>query len=380
MPSFEQNKSNKLWSVRFRVLDESGLRKNMRLSGFKTKREAQHGYEDYVIQQKGLEEQRKQQEDRDETGDNSSMAMDDLIDKYFVYVKGRVKESSFYDIEGKINNHIRPFFSGYAVNEVSPALVLEWTQTMSGYSYNYTNRIFNHLSSIMRYSHKYYDIPNVMEKVDRPRNLDAKKEMQIWTQDEFLTFIKSVNNRTHAAMFWFLYVSGCRRGEAAALSWEDFDFDSGTVRISKSVTTKTKSGTYSITTPKNSSSNRIITLPPFMIQLLKDYKTWQADQSAGQPIQFAFGGSSPVPPSSLDHAMKIACDRSGVKKIRVHDLRHSCASLLISSGASIVAVSHRLGHADVTQTLNTYAHLMPDDQKLMLDTFEKLGTLLGTKS
>ena len=73
------------------------------------------------------------------------------------------------------------------------------------------------------------------------------------------------------------------------------------------------------------------------------------------------------------------CTLGNVSRIRVHDLRHSCASLLIHKGVSIVAVSKRLGHTSIEQTLNTYSHMLPDDQKMILETLENLGTQLGTK-
>lgn len=98
-----------------------------------------------------------------------------------------------------------------------------------------------------------------------------------------------------------------------------------------------------------------------------------------KPDSFAFGGDRPLPPTSTDRAFAKACVASGVKQIRIHDLRHSCASLLISIGVSIVAVSKRLGHATVEQTLETYTHLLPDDQAQMIAALEKLGTNLGTK-
>ena len=93
---------------------------------------------------------------------------------------------------------------------------------------------------------------------------------------------------------------------------------------------------------------------------------------------FVFGGDRPLPPTSADRAFKSAIARAKVKPIRIHDLRHSCASLLISKGISIVAVSRQLGHSNVEQTLNTYSHMMPDDTTMIYNALDTLGTFLGT--
>ena len=87
-------------------------------------------------------------------------------------------------------------------------------------------------------------------------------------------------------------------------------------------------------------------------------------------ICFVFGGSRPVPHSTLDHAFERALKKAGLKPIRIHDLRHSCASRLISGGVNIVAVSEHLGHSDIQETLNTYAHMMPDDRAVIVKALQ----------
>ena len=95
---------------------------------------------------------------------------------------------------------------------------------------------------------------------------------------------------------------------------------------------------------------------------------------------FVFGEKKPLPSTTVDRKFQRAIEKAGVKRIRVHDLRHSCASYLLSELISIVGVSRYLGHKDVKETLNTYSHLMPDDQTRILYTLNNLGTNLGTKN
>ena len=103
---------------------------------------------------------------------------------------------------------------------------------------------------------------------------------------------------------------------------------------------------------------------------MKDYKSWYVENK--KETGFVFGGASPFADSNIDRSFKEKCNEATVKKIRIHDFRHSHASLLISKGASIVAVAKRLGHKDIEQTLNTYSHLFKSDEESLLG---KLNTV-----
>lgn len=373
MPSYEQSKSSKLWSVRFREVGEDGKEHNRRLSGFKTKRLAQFGYEDYIAEQK-----EKQKALPAPPASPDDMLFEDLVAAYFSFEQTRTKESTMYSFKSKIDNRILPFFKGRKLSAIKPATILEWQQTLVGYSFTYVKDLFVLLAAIYAYGNKYHDITDIMAKVDRPRNLEPKKEMQFWSIDEFNAFLEKVDHPTYKAYFLTLYLTGCRRGECSALTWQDIDLPARTIRINKSLTNKTNDAAYKVTTPKNHSSNRTIPIPSYLCDALAAYKE-SLPAECTIPSAFAFGGPSPLPFTTTDRIFSNACSAAEVKKIRIHDLRHSCASLLIASGVSIVAVSKRLGHSTIQQTLETYTHLLPDDQQKMIDILEDLGTKLGTQ-
>ena len=377
MPSFEKNKSSGLWSCRFREPDPiTGISRQKRLSGYKTKKEAQYGYEDY-IKTREEEAARLIAEQAASEPNPLNMLFDDLLAEYMAFTKKRVKESTYYDLESKVRNRLEPYFRGKRIREITPKTISDWIENIE-YSHKSKTWIFSTMSSIYKYGARYYDIPDIMNKVDRPRDTSPQKEMSIWTPSEFQRFIAEVDN-TYRLYFSFLYVSGCRRGEALALTWDDIDARS--VRINKSVTTKTSSAAYLVTTPKNKGSIRKITVPEFIIDQLNAHREQQQSElgEAWMPSLFVFGGVRPLPTTSADRAFKKAIEHAGVKPIRIHDLRHSCASLLISKGISIVAVSRQLGHKNVEQTLNTYSHMMPDDTTMIYNALDKLGTFLGTE-
>ena len=374
MPSYEKSPKSGLWSVRFRITQENdGLSHQKRLSGFKTKREAQYGYEDYISNKQNSIKERP----KDDIKSNDEMLFEDLVTRFLEYEKTRIKESSFYDLSHKIANKITPFFSRLQIKDITPIKVLEWQEKLSSYSYRYQKDIRSHLSSIFNFAEKYYDIPNVMKKVDRPRNLEGKKEMLFWSPEEAMKCISNIEKLDYATLIKFLYLSGCRRGEALALHWSDINLTSGLVSISKNIAYKVgKNGKpYEITTPKNAGSNRKIYLPSFFLRELKEYKVWQLQKH--EDTTFVFGGPDPLPPTSIERALTKGAEKAGVKRIRIHDLRHSCASFLIHKGVSIVAVSRRLGHSNIEQTLNTYSHMMPDDQTIILKTLNSLSEIIA---
>lgn len=370
MASYEKRGSSGLWSVRFRVLNDDGSFSNKRLSGYKTKKEAQYAYEDYLK----TEHLRKEQEKRIVKDDIMLTPFKTIYSKYFEFKKGRLKDSSYYDLASKLDARILPFFENYKMREITPVVILEWQNTLKDYSFTYQNSLFAALSGIYLFAEKYYDIPNVMMKIDRPRNLEPKKEMQIYTPEEFEKMIQCVDKYPLVMYFKFLYYTACRRGEALALNWNDIDLNTGIVSISKNVTRKgsnTPGKSYHITTPKNVGSNRKISLPHFFVDELKAYKKWQKKNYS--EINFVFCGADPLTPKMIERSLNKASEKAGIKRIRVHDLRHSAASFLIHKGISIVAVSRRLGHSSTEETLNTYSHLLPDDQKMILGVLDTLN-------
>jgi len=370
LPSYEQSKSTGLWSVRFRVEERDGTVRNMRLSNFngkkfKTKKEARYGYEDYITAE-ALNQNKTKKTAED-------YYFEDFIKLFYNYKKSRIKESTFYDITKKITARILPHFSGQKMKDISPTDVLEWQDTLEAFSYGYKKTLHIVLGSIWTYAEKYYNLPNIMRKVDRPRNPEPKDEMQIYTPEEFEQFISRVDKPQFHYYFKFMYISGCRPEEACALKWSDINLSSGEVKITKSITYKAKDPgkTYKITTPKNKTSNRKIRIPHNFCQKLKKYKQWQSETIGNCDFIFS-NGSDPLPPASITREKNRAASKAALHTIRTHDLRHSCASYLIHKGVSIVAISKLFGHASPQITWSTYAHLFLDDQIKLLEALAEL--------
>lgn len=155
-------------------------------------------------------------------------------------------------------------------------------------------------------------------------------------------------------LFWL----GCRVGELLALCYGDIDFQNGTVSITKTFYRRNK--TDYITAPKTESSNRIVTMPNFLVKELKDYTNKVYELKAEERI-------FPITDRAIQKRMKQKVEKLGLKSIRVHDLRHSHIAFLIEKGTQPLIISKRVGHDSVMTTMNIYGHLYPDKQKQLAD-------------
>lgn len=179
---------------------------------------------------------------------------------------------------------------------------------------------------------------------------EKTSEMLFWTKDEYLQFADAMMDKPISFYaFEMLYWCGLRLGELLALTPADFDFSNGTVTINKSY--QRIGGKDIITEPKTPKSNRVITMPSFLCEEMQEYIN---SLYGHKPTDRIF----PITKSYLHHEMNRGCKAQGVKRIRIHDLRHSHVSLLIDMGFSAVAIADRVGHESIDITYR-YAHLFP---------------------
>ncbi|HFI0120767.1 TPA: tyrosine-type recombinase/integrase [Streptococcus suis] len=205
-----------------------------------------------------------------------------------------------------------------------------------------------------------------------------KTKMQFWTVEEFQRFLTLFEPEEYniKLLFTVLFFTGLRLGEALALTWQDIDFSSNTIHITKSIyvhkgishisTTKTKAGTRRITINK---------------KLSQELQHWQQQQkhllrqftSDSLTLQVFQSNPLTITKNAIEKQYKKILERDDtLKKIRIHDFRHSHASLLINQGEDYLVVKERLGHASITTTIDTYSHLYPSKQKALADKLDDL--------
>lgn len=234
-----------------------------------------------------------------------------------------------------------------------------------GYTETYLKAINNQMSAILNFAVNNDYIPsNPMHKCGSMGKKHAEG-LQFWTLDEFKLFFEAIKDKPMSeAIFNLMFYSGIREGELLALTLKDFNFEKNTVDINKSYVRF--NGEDLIQTPKTPKSKRVITLP---IQTMEIIKNYAGKLYSYRPTDRLFTCTK----SYLSHEMIRGCRLSGVKKIRVHDIRHSHASLLIELGFQPLLVSERLGHENIETTLQTYSHLYPNKQQEVADKLSEIA-------
>lgn len=353
-------KGSGTWTVRFRFTDDTYTTKNMRLSGFATKAEANEAYLTYLATHKKYEPK-----------SGSVTTYQELRDEFLAHARLNVKESTYTRLDRTIKAFLDPTFHGKTIKQITPVLLTKWQDelTEKGFSYNYRKNIRSALFSMFEYG-KLHNISNPLRFVPGFKNKEIKREMLYWTEEEFGKFYAEIDDLRFQAVFAFLYLTGCRKGEALGLQWKAVDLSNKSVKIYQTISHDTLDGKYKLTSPKTKNGTRTVPIPSSLCGLLKELFESQQPKSD----DFVFGkGNIPMPFQTLLNRFTVYIKRSGVKRIRLHDLRHSHVSLLINKGendlSTAYVIAKRIGDS-VEQIYKTYGHLFPDQQNHLLKKLE----------
>lgn len=215
-----------------------------------------------------------------------------------------------------------------------------------------------HLSAFLSWVEERYGYTNNLKFIKKPKNLQAKRIISdVWTKEEFNSFLACVSTQRYKTFFAMLFYTGRRKSEIVALTPDDVK--NGSITINKTYSRKTLTDKpFTITANKNTKSG-ISYIPPDLQREIDRYTP---------ESPFYFGGNSPISEHAIQNAFDQAVKKSGVKRIRIHDLRHSFVSRLIHLGASPYVVADLIGD-NVEQIYKTYGHLYEKDK---LDILKKL--------
>ena len=230
---------------------------------------------------------------------------------------------------------------------------------------SYKNKILTILKGLSNYISLHYDSQYIADRITKFRSNKVKEETKVWTLEEFNLFISYVDKEIYRDLFTILLNTGARIGEMRALYKSDYK--DHYLLINKSLR-HAKDG---ITTPKTPYSNRRIKLDPLTENIILKYTV--------QKGKYMLGNETPLAESTVGRAFRhyiarIQKNHPDFPTIRLHDLRHSHATILINNGANIVAVSKRLGHASVDITLKIYTHLLNESESNLVKIMETLNS------
>lgn len=343
-----KNQKTGMWEVRTYYKDWTGARKQKTKRGFAKKSEALEWERAFRL--------------KDEL--NIKMKFKDFTELYLADIRPRIKYNTFLTKKHIIETKILPYFGDKDLDAIRPADVIQWQNEIrqmkkengDEFSQTYLKTIHNQLSAILNHAVNMYGLKDNVARKAGSMGKKETKEILFWTQEEYQAFLEQVADKPLSYYaFEMLYWTGIREGELLALTPEDFDFIKKTLRINKSY--QRLEGKDVITEPKTPKSNRTIIMPDFLAEEMEDFIS-RLDGLRAKDRIFT------VSKSYLNYEMARGSKLAGVKKIKVHGLRHSHISLLIDLGYSALAIGERVGHEAVDITYH-YAHLFPTVQKDM---------------
>lgn len=348
MPTYK-NKERGTYYCSFYYVDWTGNRKRKKKEGFKTKREADKFEREFLV---------KVQE-------NTDMSFSILVDLYLKDCETRIRKTTLQNKTHLIKYKILPYFENKIISNIKPTDIREWQNHLinKNYSQTYLKSMNNQLTAIFNFAVKFYGLStNPCHKTGSMGKKNADS-MRFWTLDQFKEFIKLIDDPELNLAFNILFWTGIRIGELMALTYADIDLNARLLNINKTYTKI--NGEDIINEPKTPKSKRKISLPDKLCSDIRDFFNKVYDLNKSDRI-FSFSKSM------ISRVLKKTCEENNIPIIRIHDLRHSHASLLIELGFSPLLISERLGHEKIQTTLDTYSHLYPNKDVIVSKKLDRL--------
>lgn len=367
------------WYYTYSYIDEHGDRKRSRSKLYKTKKEAKEEEAINILKK---------------APDNRNKNFHIVALDYFNELSQTRRKSTLYSYKKDYNNHIKPFFECYNIYKINTKVIKCWADEMKekNISVTYCNKIYSILKNIFDYAMKYYDLelnPAKMFgrfKTEARKRVVVKDKIRYITKEDFEQFINVIDNPLYKMYFIFLFYTGCRRGEAGALTWKEVDFNKKEILICKTLSQDNIGGAV-IQPPKNN-KDRIIKMSKTLYDELLKYKRMVKRYSDFSENWFVFGNGIYLPRTTINRYKTKYFKRLNdgkkeneiIQEITVHEFRHSHVSLLVNeylkSGQTdttkfFVMMSDRLGHT-VEEMQKTYLHLFPTIQNEIVDILDNL--------
>lgn len=340
--SYIDKNGKKKYYAAFYFTDHTGERRKKKKEGFTSSAAAKQYEKEFLEKASG----------------SANITFKSLCDIYLKDCQARLKPTTYRGKKYLFKDKLIPFFNSTPITDITPAMIRSWQNKLLTHSPAYTQTYIktcnNQISALFNYACRYYGLKSNPVHIAGTIGKKHSGRLDFWTVDEYNKFISALpqDNRPFRMAFELLFFTGCRSGELLALTVADFDTAAGTIDINKNYACV--DGKEYIMAPKTPKSKRVITLPPIVSQHLQQYI---ASLYEPDPAERLFAMLNKY---SLGKMLKRAAAAAGIKSIRVHDLRHSHASLLIELGFSPLLISERLGHENIETTLQIYSHLYPN--------------------
>lgn len=363
---YQDKKSGKWYFVANLGYDEKGNRIRHWQRGFSTQKEAKSAYDEYMNNYS-----------KTAVKTNSTMSYKEFYETYFEPdYKRSVGKSTFENRKSTMRLHFT-FFYKTKLKDINAVMLKKWQNKLAEkYSNSYIRNIYDIFQMSLDLAVKLGLLQvNVAKQVGNVKKVSQK--IDFWTFEDFQKVIATIDKSDYYQHFsfiflWLMFMTGLRIGEAQALLWEkDINFTDKTLSVSKSMYYKNADEFY-IKEPKTKAGNRVIALDDTTIQYLLEWREMQRKNVLSKYV-LSYNGL-PTNKSTARHILERHSKLAGIHRIKIHALRHSHASLLISLGENALIVRDRLGHEDIETTLGTYGHLYPNTNREVADRLTGLLT------
>lgn len=311
--------------------------------------------------------------------------------KYLEYAQQKLSPNTLAFYKSVINNIIIPKLGDFNLKGITRERAQDFILSLSGegirsdgrgtkLSAATVKRYFTVLKSIMA---KAYNLdliefnPTDTKRLDIP--VEVMPDVEVFSKDEAAEMLTCLKDEPlmFQVLIHLAIVTGCRRGELVALKWDNIDFDRKSVNVQLS-NYKLKGEEIKSKAPKTKSSIREIAIPEYLVELLQKYRVWQSLESMQLGDKWVNGNwiftqwdGEPMNPQTPTRQFSKFLKRHNIPHRKFHALRHTSATLLLSSGTNIKTVASRLGHTQLTTT-NRYVHALRDADEAAAQTFENL--------
>jgi integrase len=297
--------------------------------------------------------------------------------KLGVFLDRYLQDVAFYHLRprtyerytGIINNHIKPEIGNIKLSALRPHHIqaLYSKKLNSGLSINTVRYIHAVLHKALFQALKWGLVArNVSDLVDKPKT--ERKIFKTWSPYDVKLFLEAVEQHRWYPIYILAIYTGLRQGELLGIHREDVDLEKGTINVCRQISVIRGKGLM-IADLKTEKSRRLVTLPASALRVLREYIDIVGIQSG---LIFTTSTGKPISPRNLLRHFKATIEASGLPQIRFHDLRHTHASLLLAAGVHPKVVQERLGHSQISLTLDTYSHLIPSMQTEAAKQFEAI--------